>query len=183
MSHAYMKREPRVQSAAIRRTRASRLDTPPRAPRTSGRRTDLTIAAQAIPTIMDTTMYNTIPAADEPLVQTKAAPTSSKTLIFAAAATTLVLGAACATFVAPKSTIGTYIAQSRRLREDAVNGTNHNFTGLEKTPKEEITCSCTCTKCYWWGYFCRCKHIGIQGLVTDCAVVPKGCQKEDEWAV
>ena len=37
-------------------------------------------------------MYNTIPAADnEPLVQTKAAPTSIKTLIFAAAATTLVL--------------------------------------------------------------------------------------------
>ena len=38
---------------------------------------------------MDTAMYNTIPAAnDEPLVQTKAAPTSI--------------------FVAPKSTIGTY---------------------------------------------------------------------------
>ena len=53
-------------------------------------------------------MYNTIPAADKPLVQTKAAPTSIKTLIFAAAATTLVLGAVCATFVAPKSTIGTY---------------------------------------------------------------------------
>ena len=42
---------------------------------------------------MDTTMYNTIPAADnEPLVQTKSPPTSIKTLIFAAAATTLVLG-------------------------------------------------------------------------------------------
>ena len=41
---------------------------------------------------MDTTMYNTIPAADnEPLVQTKSPPTSIKTLIFAAAATTLVL--------------------------------------------------------------------------------------------
>ena len=38
-------------------------------------------------------MYNTIPAADnEPLVQTKSPPTSIKTLIFAAAATTLVLG-------------------------------------------------------------------------------------------
>ena len=37
-------------------------------------------------------MYNTIPAADnEPLVQTKSPPTSIKTLIFAAAATTLAL--------------------------------------------------------------------------------------------
>ena len=59
---------------------------------------------------MDTTMYNTVPAAadDEPLVQTKAAPTSIKKLIFAVAATVFVLGAVFATFVAPKSTIGTY---------------------------------------------------------------------------
>ena len=59
---------------------------------------------------MDTTMYNTVPAAadDEPLVQTKAAPTSIKKLIFAVAATLFVLGAVFATFVAPKSTIGTY---------------------------------------------------------------------------
>ena len=55
-------------------------------------------------------MYNTVPAAadDEPLVQTKAAPTSIKKLIFAVAATVFVLGAVFATFVAPKSTIGTY---------------------------------------------------------------------------
>ena len=55
-------------------------------------------------------MYNTVPTAadDEPLVQTKAAPTSIKKLIFAAAATVFVLGAVFATFVAPKSTIGTY---------------------------------------------------------------------------
>ena len=59
---------------------------------------------------MDTTLYNTVPAAadDEPLVQTKAAPTSIKKLIFAVAATLFVLGAVFATFVAPKSTIGTY---------------------------------------------------------------------------
>ena len=55
-------------------------------------------------------MYNTVPTAadDEPLVQTKAAPTSIKKLIFAVAASVFVLGAVFATFVAPKSTIGTY---------------------------------------------------------------------------
>ena len=54
-------------------------------------------------------VYNTIPQADdEPLVQTKAAPTSIKKLIFTAAAASFVLGACAATVVAPKSAIGTY---------------------------------------------------------------------------
>ena len=54
-------------------------------------------------------VYNTIPQADdEPLVQTKAAPTSIKKLIFTAAAASFVLGACAATVVAAKSAIGTY---------------------------------------------------------------------------
>ena len=72
---------------------------------------------------MDTTMYNTVPAAadDEPLVQTKAAPTSIKKLIFAVAATLFVLGAVFATFVAPKSTIVHRVLTEENL--DVINGT------------------------------------------------------------
>ena len=97
---------------------------------------------------MDTTLYNTVPAAadDEPLVQTKAAPTSSKTLIFAAAATTLVLGAACATFVAPKSTIVHRVLTEENL--DVINGTyKYQWT----CPKGEHYC------CTWEAWDkCRC---------------------------
>ena len=74
---------------------------------------------------MDTTMYNTVPAAadDEPLVQTKAAPTSIKKLIFAVAATVFVLGAVFATFVAPKSTIVHRVLTEENL--DVINGTSY----------------------------------------------------------
>ena len=74
---------------------------------------------------MDTTMYNTVPAAadDEPLVQTKAAPTSIKKLIFAVAATVFVLGAVFATFVAPKSTIAHRVLTEENL--DVINGTSY----------------------------------------------------------
>ena len=65
-------------------------------------------------------MYNTVPA-DEPLVQTKAAPTSIKKLIFAVAATVIVLGAVFATFVAPKSTIVHRVLTEENL--DVINGT------------------------------------------------------------
>ena len=74
---------------------------------------------------MDTTMYNTVPAAadDEPLVQTKAAPTSIKKLIFAVAASVFVLGAVFATFVAPKSTIVHRVLTEENL--DVINGTSY----------------------------------------------------------
>ena len=68
---------------------------------------DLDIAAQAIPTIsMDTTMYSTRPP--RTTIRSSRPISSIKTLIFAVAATLFVLGAVFATFVAPKSTIGTY---------------------------------------------------------------------------
>ena len=66
-----------------------------------------TFAAQAIPTIsMDTTMYSTRPP--RTTIRSSRPISSIKTLIFAVAATLFVLGAVFATFVAPKSTIGTY---------------------------------------------------------------------------
>ena len=70
-------------------------------------------------------MYNTVTAAadDEPLVQTKAAPTSIKKLIFAVAASVFVLGAVFATFVAPKSTIVHRVLTEENL--DVINGTSY----------------------------------------------------------
>ena len=112
MPHAYIKREPRVRhrgNCGEADARVAVRETPPRARRatSSGRRTDLTIAAQAIPTIsMDTTMYSTRPP--RTTIRSSRPISSIKTLIFAVAATLFVLGAVFATFVAPKSTIGTY---------------------------------------------------------------------------
>ena len=93
--------------AAKGRERRDSRDAPTRSATSSGRGTDLRIAAQAIPTIsMDTTMYSTRPPRTK--IRSSRPISSIKTLIFAVAATLFVLGAVFATFVAPKSTIGTY---------------------------------------------------------------------------
>ena len=89
---------------------------------------------------MDTTMYNTVPAAadDEPLVQTKAAPTSIKKLIFAVAASVFVLGAVFATFVAPKSTIVHRVLTEENL--DVINGTYQSAASINSTYQSFASC-------------------------------------------
>ena len=94
---------------------------------------------------MDTTMYNTVPA-DEPLVQTKAAPTSIKKLIFAVAVTVFVLGAAYATFVAPKSTIVHRVLTEENL--DVINGTYKHSYQYE-CPDGEKCCGRGSLCCKW----------------------------------
>ena len=85
-------------------------------------------------------MYNTVPAAadDEPLVQTKAAPTSIKKLIFAVAASVFVLGAVFATFVAPKSTIVHRVLTEENL--DVINGTYQSAASINSTYQSFASC-------------------------------------------
>jgi hypothetical protein len=155
-----------------------------RAPRDRGR-TDIARAGTHTPTAnMAAPMYNTIPAADaEPLVQTKAAPTTSiKKLIFAAAAASFVLGAVSATVVAPKSAVGAY-----------------QFSALEKCgPQHQCSadgCTCysgnapcsqaglTCPSIICPNGSCQCGNQPVRqaGLEVLFTILAASTQRESAW--